>query len=113
MDTATTQDFTKVANTIRAQMGWQGLAVVGASDLCFTSGDHNLGALTFKARLHYKGQTRVRVARVTVSLSPLDYYDVRVTHTDKWGTVQREKVITDLDCFSLTSTMLDLDSKGF
>ena len=102
----------EVANTIKKQMGVGGMMTVGAHQFFYTKGEHGMGALTFKARLHYTDQSRVRICRVTISLSPMDYYDVLVQHADKWGVVQREAKFTDVDAFSLTGLMLDLDSKG-
>lgn len=93
----------ETAMTIKRQMGVAGLAVVGASDLAFT---HD-GNLTFKARLHFKDQTRVRVTRVEVSLNAMDLYDIHVIHT------QRQAKFENIYAEDLTSFMYRLDAEGF
>lgn len=96
------------AATIKRQVGVYGLGVVGAHQFAYDK----TGALTFKARLHYQSQSRVRVMRVTITLNALDYYDIRVVHADKWGAVKREASFTDISGDGLTAAMYLLDKEG-
>jgi hypothetical protein len=99
--------FREVADTIRKQTGVWGLAVVGASNLGFAKGQ-GLGALSFQARLHFKGQTRVRKMRVTVSLTHMDTYEVVVTKPD----FTEVTFANDVYAMDLQETMYRLDSEG-
>jgi hypothetical protein len=109
----TTTTYSDVANTIREQMGVFGLGVVGASHLGFMGGEDNLGALSFKARIHVNGSTRASVVRVTLGLTPADLYrlDVYVAgRGDKPGTTVN--VHDGIFAGDLTKAMYDLDSNG-
>ena len=103
-----TAEARQSADTIRRQVGVFGLGVVGAHDLGFTEE----GGLTFKARLHYTGQTRVRVMRVTITPNASDYYDVQVVHADKWGETQRTATWSVMCAWGLTDLMYRIDSEG-
>jgi hypothetical protein len=91
------------AAVIRKQLGVFGLGVVGASKIAYTAE----GGLTFVARLHFKGQSRVRVCRVTVTLNARDLYDVLVEHPD------RQATFANMYGDDLTSLMYRIDSEGF
>lgn len=91
------------AATIKRQLGVFGLGVVGASALGFT-GD---GGLTFKARLHFAGQSKVRICRITITPNALDLYDVDVYHS------QRQARFESLYADDLTTTMYRIDAEGF
>lgn len=92
------------AQTIRKQLGIFGLGVVGASHLAYTS--EGRGGLTFKARLHFKGQSRVRLMRVTVTLNAMDTYDIHVYHG------QREATFEGIYADGLVDFMYRLDAEG-
>lgn len=105
---ATPTDYDReVANTIRQQLGVWGLGVVGASQLAVSEIEGRT-ALTFTARLHRTGQTRVRKARVFVSLNAMDLYDVTVFYD-----VAYYPVATNVYADGLTAAMYRLDSEGF
>lgn len=101
MDTTTAR---AVAQTIKKQLGIPGLGVVGAHDFAFTKE----GTLAFKARLHFKGQTRVRISRVEVSLNGMDLYDINVYHP-----LRTNEFATDVYAEDLVKTMYRLDREGF
>lgn len=96
-----------VANTIREQLGIFGLGVVGASHLAYSARE-GLGALTFKARLHFSGHHVPRVMRVTIVLTPADLYDIKVTRPDCTEYLFAEDVFAD----QLTNLMYQLDKEG-
>lgn len=97
-----------VAETIRKQVGIMGLAVVGASHLAFSENGSGGGSLTFKARLHYRDQTKVRVMRVFIELNEKDLYDVRVVTPEQKSVVFAHDVYAD----ELTAVMYRLDAEG-
>lgn len=107
MSTDTKHEFATVADTIRQQAGVWGLGVVGASNLGFCKGSGH-GALSFKARLHFKGQTKARVMRVTISLNAADLYDIVVTRPD----CTEFEFATDVYAGDLTSMLYALDAEG-
>jgi hypothetical protein len=94
------------ADTIRQQLGVMGLAVVGAHNLMSTS--EQRGGLTFNARLHYQGQSRVRIMRVTITLTGMDLYDVVVSTPDYRNVTVAESYYA----IQLTGAMYDLDAEG-
>jgi hypothetical protein len=95
-----------VANTIRQQLGVMGLGVVGAHNLMSTS--EQRGGLTFNARLHYQGQSRARIMRVTITLTGMDLYDVVVSTPDYRNVTVAESYYA----IQLTGAMYDLDAEG-
>lgn len=92
------------ATTIKQQLGVYGLGVVGAKDFAFS----RFGALTFSARLHFKGQTRVRISRVEVALNARDLYDISIYHPQR-----KSDFATDVSADQLVPTMYRLDKEGF
>lgn len=99
----TKQEAQQSAGTVKKQLGVFGLAVVGASQIAFT-GD---GGLTFKARLHFAGQSKVRISRITITPNALDTYDVDVFHSQKQA--RYENVYND----DLLTLMYQIDAEGF
>lgn len=91
------------ANTIKRQLGVFGLGVVGADKIGYMAD----GSLTFKARLHFKGQSRVRICQITVTLNSGDTYDVRIDHKE------RQATFANLFADQLTDLMYRIDSDGF
>lgn len=107
-DTATRPDnAAEVANTIRQQLGIFGLGVVGASHMAYDS-SRGRGALTFKARLHFAGQSRARIMRVTIILTDADLYDVVVCRPDYTEATFADGIYAE----DLTATMYRLDAEG-
>lgn len=97
----------RVAEIIKRQIGIGPLMSVGAHQFAYTSDPEGL---TFKARLCVEGQTKVRIMRVNVSLTPSDTYEVKVTFCDRgryYSSVQ-ENIYADM----LPKVLLDLDSHG-
>ena len=97
----------KVAQTIKSQIGIGALMSVGAHQFAY---EVDPDGLTFKARLSLRGQTRVRVMRVSVLLMGSDTYEVRVTYADR-GRFYTTKQ-TDVYAEDLPRTILDLDRFG-
>lgn len=99
----TNDEARETAMTIKKQLGVFGLGVVGASKIAYTAA----GGLTFKARLHFRDQSRVRVCQVTVTLNARDLYDVLVEHTE------RQATFANMYADQLTELMYRLDAEGF
>ena len=105
-----TLDAALIANTIRRQIGVMGLGVVGAHELHHGGAlSSDPGALIFKARLHFAGQTRVRIMQVVVKYNVVtDLYDIFVVTPDLKSVLFAEGVYAD----QLTKTMYRLDAEG-
>lgn len=115
-DTATTADERAeafaVANVINRQIGVWALASVGAHQLSAThraprENHAAVPGMTFLARLHFRGQTRVRITRVYVLLTVWDLYDVVCVVNGE----ERYR-IDDVDCEALAGVITRLDSEG-
>jgi hypothetical protein len=108
METATRSQ--EIALTTKRQVGIMGLGVVGAHGLYYGGSlSADPGALCFKARLHFAGQTRVRIMQVVIKYNEgADLYDVWVIKPDGEAVAFAEGVYAD----QLTNTMYRLDSEG-
>jgi len=103
----TSSEFQTTARTIKKQLGVMGLGVVGAHQIQFAKGQ-GFGALTFKARLHYTGQSRARIMRVFVNLTAMDTYDIDVITPEN----VEVQFAHDVYAAQLTALMYRLDSEG-
>lgn len=108
METATRSQ--EIALTTKRQLGVMGLGVVGAHGLTYGGSlSADPGALIFKARLHFEGQTRVRIMQVVIKYNEAaDLYDVWVIKPDGEALCFIEGAYGD----RLTSIMYQLDSDG-
>ena len=105
-DTTTASEAQAVAAVIRRQITVGVLMSLGAHDLAYSTDQR--GALTFKARIIRKGQTRVRIMRVTVTLTDRDTYNIQVGYMQKFDWVSYVD-LTDVYADSLARVLLDLD----
>src|SRR5215212_8706044 len=76
--TTTTKHADEVAATIRQQITPGVLMSLGAHELAWTVDRFGNPGLTFKARIIPNKQSRVRIMRVTVTLTAADTYDIEV-----------------------------------
>ena len=110
MSTYTREEARPTAEAARRQIGWQGLATLGASDLAVVRDP--MPGLTFLARIHPFTKTgkragRARVMRVFVTINHLDLWDVKVELDG-----EEHYAVTDVYAGDLQKLMVALDYDG-